>query len=44
MHTNFKVIGLTRLGIKSKCTALEAEAVTTRLSELFVEPVMGVGG
>ena len=30
MNTNFKVIGLTRLGIKPKFTALEADALTTR--------------
>ena len=35
MNTNFKVIGLTRLGIKPKSTAPEADALTTRLSELF---------
>ena len=29
MNTNFKVIGLTRFGIKSKSTALEAYALTT---------------
>ena len=34
MHTNFKVIGLTLLGIKPKSTALEADARTTRPSEL----------
>ena len=35
MNINFKVIGLTRLGIKPKSTALEANALTTRLSELL---------
>ena len=35
MNTNFKVIGLTRLGIKSKSTAPEADALTTRPSELL---------
>ena len=35
MNSNFKVIGLTRLGIKPESTALEANALTTRPSELF---------
>ena len=35
MNTNFKVIGLTRLGIKPKSTAPEADPRTTRPSELF---------
>ena len=35
MNTNFKVIGLTRLGIKPKFTATEADALTTRPSNLF---------
>ena len=35
MNTNFEVIGLTRLGIKSKSTPLEADAFTTRPSELL---------
>ena len=35
MNTNFKVIGLTRLGIESKSTAPEADALTTQPSELF---------
>ena len=43
MNTNFKVIGLTRLEIKSKSTAPEADALTTRPSELLycyiVQPV-----
>ena len=36
MNTNVKVIGLTRLGIKPKSTALEADVLTTRLSELLM--------
>ena len=36
VNTNFKVIGLTRLGIKPKSTASEADAFTTRPSELNV--------
>ena len=35
MHTNFKVIGLTRLGINPESTVLEADALTTRPSELL---------
>ena len=35
MNTNFKVIGLTLLGIESKSTAPEADALTTQPSELF---------
>ena len=35
MNTNFKVIGLIRLGIKPKSTAPEADALTIRPSELF---------
>ena len=35
MNTNFKVIGLTRLGIKPKSTAPEADVYTTRPSELL---------
>ena len=35
MNTNFKVIGLTPLGIKPKSTASEADALTTRPSELL---------
>ena len=34
MNTNFKVIGLTRLGIKPESTASETAAHTTRPSEL----------
>ena len=36
MNTNFKVIGLTRLGIKPGSAVLEADALTTRPSELLV--------
>ena len=36
MNTNFKVIGLTRLGIKLKATAPKADALTPRPSELLV--------
>ena len=39
MNTNFKVIGLTRLRIKPKSTASEADALTTRTSELFILPL-----
>ena len=35
MNNNFKDIGLTRLGIKPKSTAPEADALTTRPSELL---------
>ena len=35
MNTNFQVIGLTRLGIKPNYTAPEADALTTRPSELL---------
>ena len=35
MNTNFKVIGLTRLGIKLEFTAPEADAFATRPSELL---------
>ena len=35
MNTNFKVNGVTRLGIKPKSTAPEANSLTTRPSELF---------
>ena len=35
MNTKFKVIGLTRLAIKSKSTASEADALITRPSELL---------
>ena len=30
MNRNFQVIGLTRVGIESESTALEADALTTR--------------
>ena len=36
MNTNFKVIGLTRIGIKSESTAPEADALITRPSELQI--------
>ena len=36
MNTNFKVIGLTRLGIKPKSKASEADALTTRPFELSI--------
>ena len=36
MNTNFKVIGLTRLGIKAESTAPEADANTVRPYELLV--------
>ena len=35
VNSNFKVIGLTRLRIKPESTAQEADALTTRPSELF---------
>ena len=35
MNTNFKVIGLTQLKIAAKYTAPEADALTTRPSELL---------
>ena len=35
VNTNFKVIGLTRLGIKPESTDLEENALTTRPSELL---------
>ena len=35
MNTNFEVIGLTRLGIKPESTAPEADALTTRPSEML---------
>ena len=37
MNTNFKVTGLIRLGIKPKSTAFEADALTTRPSELLIK-------
>ena len=36
VNTNFKFIGLTRLGIKTQSTALEADALSTRPSELLI--------
>ena len=35
MNTNFKVIGLTRLAIKPKSTAREADVLTTRSYKLL---------
>ena len=35
MNTNFKVIGLTQLGIKPGSTGPEADALTTQPSELL---------
>ena len=35
VNSNFKVIGLIRLGIKTQSTALETDALTTRPSELW---------
>ena len=40
MNTNFAVIGLTRLGIKPESTVLQADALTTRPSEL---PILCIG-
>ena len=37
MNTNFKVIGLTQLGIKSESTVPEVDALTARPSELYVQ-------
>ena len=39
MNTNFKVIGLTRLGIKPKSTAPEADALTTGPYELLMRMI-----
>ena len=36
VNTNFEVIGLTLLGIKLKSTTSEADALTTRPSELYI--------
>ena len=36
VNSNFKVNGLTRLGIKTQSTALEADALTTWPSELLI--------
>ena len=38
VNTNFEVIGLTRLGIKSKSTTAEADALGTRPFELLPSP------
>ena len=38
LNTNFKVIGLTRLGIKPESTAPEVDALSTRSSELLTRP------
>ena len=35
MNTNFKIIGLTQLGIKPESTAPDADALTTWPSELL---------
>ena len=37
MNTNFQVIGLTELEIKPQFTAPEADALTTRPSELLIQ-------
>ena len=37
MNTNFRVVGLTRLGIKLESTVSEAGALTTRTSELLFQ-------
>ena len=42
MDTNFYVNDLTRLGIKPKSTAPEADALTTRPSELLKHSVLFV--
>ena len=39
MNTNFKVIGLIRLGIKPEPTAPKADALTTRPSELLMPTI-----
>ena len=36
MNTTFKVVGLTRFEIKTQSTAPEADALTTRPSELLI--------
>ena len=36
MNINFKVIDLTRFGIKTQSTALEADTLITRPSELLI--------
>ena len=44
MNTNFKVIALTRLGIKQESTGQEADALTICPSELFktINPLQSV--
>ena len=39
MNSNFKVIGLTRLAIKSELTAPEADTLVTRPFELFTSEI-----
>ena len=39
MNTNFTVIGLTHFGIKPESTALEADVLTTRPSELLIKNI-----
>ena len=41
MNTNFKVIGLTRIGIRPKSTATEADALTLLGSARVVRTLMG---
>ena len=36
MNTNFKVVGLTRLGIKTQSIAPKADTLTTRPSEQLI--------
>ena len=36
VNSNFKVIGLTRLGIETQSTALKSDALTIRPSELLI--------
>ena len=36
MNSNFKVIGLTRLGFKTQSAALEEDVLITRPSELLI--------
>ena len=43
MNSNFNVIGSTRLGIKTKSTAPEAAALTTRPSQLSNAHEVGRG-
>ena len=42
VNTNFKVIGLSRLGIKPESTAPEADALTTRSSEQLYSHDLGL--